>query len=149
MEAHVISNPKEGQGRSFIWQGYGLYFLGFTGYHTDRIPSEGSHSDWTTLFWTNEAPTGSNQKKEAKNAHKRSPFPPRQCTSPHFTGCHGNNSRWFPIHHICQTWPPRLPSFSPDKKKALAGCHFASDDDVIAAAKGFLSPKQKSSSTLG
>ena len=43
------------------------------------------------------------------------------------------------------SYPPYLPDLAPSDfhlqlqiKKALAGCHFASDDEIIAAAKGFL-----------
>lgn len=55
IEAHVISDPKEGQGRSFSWLSHGLGFLRFPGYHTERILREGPYSDRTALFWTTEA----------------------------------------------------------------------------------------------
>ena len=49
----------------------------------------------------------------------------------------------YPIHLIRQTRPfPTFLSFSASEK-ALAGRHFASDDDVMAAVKEFLESKTK------
>ena len=128
VEAHIISDPKEGQGRSFSWQGHGLCFLGFPGCHTDQISSEGPHSDWTALFWTTETPTGSNQRKKARNAHKRNPLPSRQCPNPHLSGCHGNNSRlWIRTCSsstlFARPGPLQLPSF-PQNEKSLGWSPF-------------------------
>ena len=40
-----------------------------------------------------QASKGSNQRKKARKARKRNPLPPRQCTSSHLRGYHGNNLR--------------------------------------------------------
>ena len=124
-----------------VWKVLSIRKTKLPGYHTDWIPSEGPHCDWTALFWTTEASKGSNQRKKAKEAHKRNSLPPRHCTSSHFRGCHGNNSRlriWTCPH------PPYSPDLTPSDfhlfpqiKKALAGCHFASDDIIIAIEEFF------------
>ena len=115
-----------------VWKVLSINKTKLPGYHTDWIPSEGPHSNWTPLFWTTEASKGSNQRKKAKKAHKRNLLPPRQCTSSHLRGFPWQQ---FTIADLNVPHSPYLPDLAPSNfdlfpqmKKALTGSHFASDE---------------------
>ena len=101
------------------------------------MPSKGLHSDWTPLFWTTQASKGSNQRKKAKEAHKRNSLPPRQCTSSHLRGFPWQQFTIAELNLPPSTLFARPGPLFPQMKKALAGCHFASDDVIIADEEFF------------
>ena len=122
-----------------VWKVLSIRKTKLPGYHSDWIPSEGPHSNWTALFWTTEASKGSNQRKKAKEANKRGIFF-HQDNAP----AHTFVVAMATIHDLNFPHPPYSPDLTPSDfhlfpqiKKALAGCHFASDDIIIAIEEFF------------
>ena len=131
-----------------VWKVLSICFLGLPRCHTDWIPSEGPHSDWTALFWTTEVSKASNQRKKARKAQNRNPLALRQCTSStppwlpwqQFTIV---DLKLSPIHLIRQTWPPTTFIFSHKWKKPWLVAIFPVMMRSELKLRSFLSLKQE------
>ena len=144
MEAHVISGPQKGQGCLFHWQGHGL--CDYQGVILIEYLQKG-HKVTKQHY--------SEQLKHLREAIKKKPGKLTRGILFHEDNAPAHTSMVaMAIIHDCKFELVHHPSYLPDlgpsnfhlfpqMEKALAGSHFASDDDIIAAVKQFVESQTK------